>query len=424
MPGFELIGEEELLEITGLFRESGVLFRHGFDKQRRGIFKVREFELAFAKRFGSIDALAVTSGTAALRVALAALGIQPGDEVITQSFTFVATVESLAVTSGTAALRVALAALGIQPGDEVITQSFTFVATVESIIEAGAIPVCTEVDATLNMDPEDLARRISPRTKAIIPVHMLGVPADLERIMEIAVGRGIPVIEDTAWGCGGTLNDRPLGTFGDIGTFSFDFAKTMTTGEGGMLVFRNAEAASRARAWHDHGHENNPTLPRWEDSRSGSGFNYRMNEMQGAVGLAQLKKLDVVVQAQRANRDLLREAVCTLPRVELRAIPRGSHDTADALVFFVADAVTARRCRESLLGAGLGTKILPEAVTWHFAGTWDHMPSLVRAHEGNLATAFPASSALLARSVALPVTVMMDPALPGRVRDALLPALS
>jgi 8-amino-3,8-dideoxy-alpha-D-manno-octulosonate transaminase len=386
MPGFELIGDEELEEITRLFKDSGVLFRHGFDAQRRGLFTVRDFEQAFAARMGSAHALAVTSGTAALRVALAALGIKAGDEII--------------------------------------TQSFTFVATVEAIIEAGAVPVCTEVDHTLNMDARDLEHRISPSTKAIIPVHMLGVPADLGPILEIATRRGIPVIEDTAWGCGGYLNKRPLGTMADIGTFSFDFAKTMTTGEGGMLVFRGAEAASRARAWHDHGHENNPALPRWEDSRSGSGFNYRMNEMQGAVGLAQLRKLDDVVAAQRANRDALQAAVATLPGVELRRMPEGSHDTADALVFFVEDAVAARRCREALLARGLGTKILPEAVTWHFAATWDHMPSLVAAHGGDLASAFPKSSALLSRSVAIPVMVRMDPSVPGRALDALRSVLA
>ena len=99
---------------------------------------------------------------------------------------------------------------------------------------------------------------------------------------------------DTAWGCGGNLNGKSLGTWGEIGTFSFDFAKTMTTGEGGMLVFKNKEVYDRAAAWHDHGHENNPTVPRWEDTRSSSGFNYRMMELQSAVGLAQLRKLPVV----------------------------------------------------------------------------------------------------------------------------------
>lgn len=381
MPGFEVIGREELAQITDLFERSGVLFRHGFDAQRNGVFKVRDFEQAFAARLGVVDALAVTSGTAALRVALAALGI------------------------GT--------------GDEVITQSFTFVATVEAIIEAGAIPICTEIDDTLNMDPADLESRITSRTRAIIPVHMLGIPAHMDRITAIAAKHGIPVIEDTAWGCGGRLGARALGSIGELGTFSFDFAKTMTTGEGGMVVFKDAATAARGRAWHDHGHENNPLLPRWEDSRSGSGFNYRMTEMQGAVGLAQLAKLDSVVDAQRKNKDAIRGRLAGFSSLTFRNRPEGTFETADALVFYVDDNATARRCREALLLAGLGTKILPEAITWHFAGTWDHMPSLVRAHGGDLAAAFPVSSALLARSVALPIIVKMDAAIPDRIGDAL-----
>ena len=116
------------------------------------------------------------------------------------------------------------------------TQCFTFVATVEAIIESKATPVCTEIDDTLNMCPVDLEQRITSRTKAVIAVHMLGVPARLREIKEICRKHNLFLIEDTAWGCGGNLDGIPLGTWGDIGTFSFDFAKTLTTGEGGMLV--------------------------------------------------------------------------------------------------------------------------------------------------------------------------------------------
>jgi 8-amino-3,8-dideoxy-alpha-D-manno-octulosonate transaminase len=385
MPGFELIGHEEFEQVKEVFEKSRVLFRHGFDKQRNGVFKVRDFEEAFAKRMGAPAALAVTSGTAALRVALAALHIGRGDEVI--------------------------------------TQSFTFVATVESIIEAGATPVVTEINKTLNMDPDDLEKRITKRTKAVIVVHMLGVPVQMDKIMQIADRHHLPVIEDTAWGCGGKYRGKPLGTIGALGTFSFDFAKTLTTGEGGMVVGNDQTLMARARAWHDHGHENNPALPRWEDSRSGSGFNYRMMELQGAVGLAQLAKLDEVIKAQRTHKRALQGAIADLDGASFRVIPDGSEETADAMIFFVKDQTTARRCREALLQAGLGTKILPEAITWHFAGTWDHMPSLVAANGGNLARAFPKSKALLDCAVALPIMVQMDPQMPQRVFEALKPVL-
>ncbi|NCZ67395.1 MAG: DegT/DnrJ/EryC1/StrS family aminotransferase [Acidimicrobiia bacterium] len=384
MPGFEVIGAEEQAEIDDVFRRGGVLFRHGFDGIRNGCYKVRDFESAFAEYMGVPHALAVTSGTAALRVALAALDLQPGDEVI--------------------------------------TQAFTFVATAEAIIESRLVPVCCEVDDTLNMDPADLERRITSRTRAVIAVHMLGTPARLREIKAICERHRLVLIEDAAWGCGGSLDNIRLGTWGRMGTFSLDFAKTMTTGEGGMVVFHERADYERAAAWHDHGHENNPMVPRWEDTRSGSGFNYRMTELQGAVGLAQLRKLDDVVRRQRTNRDAIWRAIADLPGVTPRAVPTGSQETADALVFEVPDAEIAREVRSRLLAAGSATKILPEAVTWHFAGTWSHMPELVATH-GDLAVAFPATSARLSRCVSLPVIVKMAENLPATICAAITPVL-
>jgi 8-amino-3,8-dideoxy-alpha-D-manno-octulosonate transaminase len=253
---------------------------------------------------------------------------------------------------------------------------------------------------------------------------MLGTPARLPEISELCRKHGLVLIEDTAWGCGGNLQGKSLGTWGDIGTFSFDFAKTMTTGEGGMVVFKDSATYEKAAAWHDHGHENNPKVPRWEDTRASSGFNFRMMELQGAVGLAQLKKLPIVVAAQRENRDRILDAVRDIPGITPRAVPDGAYETADALVLLVSDKERALRCREQLLAGGLATKILPEAYTWHFAETWSHMPELVNAHGGDLASAFPVSRALLERAVSLPVGVRMDDSVPGRVRTALQKALA
>lgn len=385
MPGYEVIGQEEQDEIIDIFKHGGVLFRHGFDARRQECYKVRDFEQQFAK---------------VMKVPYA-----------------------LGVTSGTAALRVALATLNLQPGDEVITQCFTFVATVEAIIEARATPVCTEVDGTLNMDPIDLQRRITPRTKAVIVVHMLGTPARLSQIQNICEQHNITLIEDTAWGCGGAFQGKALGTVGHIGTYSFDFAKTMTTGEGGMIVFKNHDDYQRAFAWHDHGHDNNPSVPRWEDTRSSSGFNYRMNELQGAVGIAQLRKLPDIVSAQRSNRDKLWCKIKSIPNIVARDVPSGSEETADALVFMVKDKNTALQCRQALLQNNVATKILPEAATWHFAASWTHMPELIASHGGKLNDDFPQSRLILERSVSLPINVNMEESLYGRVYDALYQVL-
>lgn len=385
MPGYEVIGEEEQQQLIDIFKNGGVLFRHGFDNRRNGCYKVKELEKAFA---------------AEMQVPYA-----------------------LAVTSGTAALRVALAALNLKPGDEVITQSFTFVATVEAIIESRAVPVCTEIDSTFNMDPKDLERRITSKTKAVIVVHMLGTPACLREIKAICDAKGIALIEDAAWGCGGFLDGKALGTWGRMGTYSFDFAKTMTTGEGGMVVFNNEEDYKLAAAWHDHGHENNPAVPRWEDTRSGSGFNYRLSELQGAIGIAQLKKLTTIVDAQRKNRQKMFEQIQDIPGVVCRTVPEGSYETADALVFSVANADLALKCRQQLLLKNISTKILPEATTWHFAATWSHMPELVERHGGALEDAFPKSKKILECAVSLPVSVFEHTYKVSDIREAIIAAL-
>jgi 8-amino-3,8-dideoxy-alpha-D-manno-octulosonate transaminase len=388
LPGFELVGQEELAEITDIFdRANGVQFRLGFDQLRNGIFKVELFEKKFAERMRCKHALAVTSGTAALKVALKSIGIGKGDEVI--------------------------------------TQAFTFVATVEAIIECGATPVIAQIDNSLTLDPSSFESLITKKTKAVIPVHMLGVPCDMNSINEISKANSIVVIEDTAWGCGGSLNGYPLGTIGDIGCFSFDYAKAMTTGEGGMIVTNNADIDFSARAYHDHGHENNSTLKRWEDSRHGSGFNYRMTEMQGAFGLAQLRKLDQIIQRQRSLKSNLENALVRTfgNKIGLRPVIKGSVETADAIVFSVKDRKTALSCRSALLDAGLGTKILPEAISWHFAGSWQHIPELLVRHP-NLKDHCAPSEEILARYVALPVSLFPPEDFSEKVCRALSHALN
>lgn len=382
MPGYELIGEDEQKEISEVFKNGGILFRHGFDNARSDCFKVKQFEANFS------DFLNVKN--------------------------------SLAVTSGTAALRVGFAALGIGKGDEVITQSFTFVATVEAIVESGATPICANINDTLNIDPNKIEELITKKTKAIVVVHMLGVPCEIEKVKLICQKHGLYLIEDTAWGCGGSLNNQFLGTWGDIGTFSFDFAKTITTGEGGMLIAQDKNIFEKATAWHDHGHENNPNLPRWEDSRSGTGFNYRMMELQGAVGIAQLKKLKKIIEIQRENSKKIWDNISDIPFITKRREPSFSYSTSDALVFFAENKEQAKKIKIKFLENKINTKILPEAISWHFAGMWEHIPSLQKAHNYKIKDYLRESEELLSRSVSLPIFVNQNKDLGEKIRQVLI----
>ncbi len=334
MPGFEVFGNEEREQILEVC-DTGVLFRYEFGPQRQGIYKVREFEQAFARYTGAGFAQAVTSGTAALKVAMAALGIGPGDEVI--------------------------------------TQCFTFVATWEAIFDTGATPVFTEIDDTLNMDPADLEKKITDRTRAIIPVHMLGAPARIREIVAIGEKHGIPVIEDTAQAAGARLEGRHLGTFGRCGTFSFDPVKTMTTGEGGMIVTDDGDLWRAMSEYHDHGHDHvqNPG-GRGGEGRNFIGFNYRMMELQGAIGLAQLAKLDAIVAAQRENKALLREAAARIPGVRFRTILDQEGDSATFLAFMLPDRERAAAVNAILRDHGAGAINFGEN-TWHFYPRWEHL---------------------------------------------------
>ncbi|MDH3347257.1 MAG: DegT/DnrJ/EryC1/StrS family aminotransferase [Desulfobulbaceae bacterium] len=334
MPGFEVFGEEEKQQIQDVL-DTGVLFRYEFGEQRKGVYKVKEFEEAFAQYTGSPHAQAVTSGTAALKVALTALGVGGGDEVI--------------------------------------TQGFTFVATWEAIFDVGAIPVFTEVDTTLNMDPADLEKKITSKTKAIIPVHMLGAPARIEEIKAIADKHGIPIVEDTAQAPGARINGKHVGSFGACGTFSFDSVKTITTGEGGMVITNDPQLWRNMSEYHDHGHDHavNPG-GRGGEGRSFIGFNFRMMELQGAMGLAQLAKLDDIVASQQANKAVLKKAAAAIPGVSFREILDEKGDSATFLAFMLENKERAAAVNEILRENGAGAINFAEN-TWHFYPQWEHL---------------------------------------------------
>ncbi|MFZ5764990.1 MAG: DegT/DnrJ/EryC1/StrS family aminotransferase [Thermodesulfobacteriota bacterium] len=394
MPGFEVFGEEEKREIMEVL-DTGVLFRYEFPQQRKGIYKVRAFEERFAAYCGVKHAQAVTSGTAALKVALAALGIGPDDEVI--------------------------------------TQCFTFVATWEAIFDVGAVPIFAEVDDTLNMDPRDLEKKITPRTRCIIPVHMLGAPARIREIKAIADKHGIPVLEDTAQAAGATLEGKRLGSFGVCGTFSFDPVKTMTTGEGGMIITDDEKLWRNMSEYHDHGHDHVPNPgARGGEGRGFIGFNYRMMELQGAIGLAQLAKLDDMISRQRKNKAALQEGIAQIPGVTFRTILDEEGDSATFIGFFLPDAERARAVNRVLVDNGAGA-IAFGANTWHFYPKWEHLlagATLARSGwpfngpDGKRRVvydkeALPASAALMDRLLVYQVPVLLTDERLAQMRAAL-----
>jgi 8-amino-3,8-dideoxy-alpha-D-manno-octulosonate transaminase len=306
----------------------------------------------------------------------------------------------------------------VKPNDEVITQAFTFVATVEAITEVGAIPVIAEINGTLNMDPVDLEKKITKKTKLIIPVHMLGAPCQMDEIMKIARHYRLRVMEDAAQALGAEYKGRKLGTIADTGAFSFDFGKALTTGEGGMILTNNAKIYKTARALHDHGHDYNPSLPRGEDTRSISGFNYRLTELQGAVGLAQLKKLDYILGQQRKNKKKIKDSISDL-NLQFRNIVDDG-ETGDTLVFFLEDSKAAKYFENRLRENGLGTKNLPDALSWHFTGMWKHIFYQYKKFKGkNLVKIWQESYSILSRAIAIPIFVNMDKARIERIVDAI-----
>lgn len=369
MPGFEVFGEDERKAINDLFdANGGILFAHGFDAMRKGIYRVREFEKAFASRMSVPYAQAVSSGSAAVKVGLVASGVSAGDEVI--------------------------------------VPAFTFIATIEAVLEVGAVPVIVDVDDTLNISSSAFEGAITSKTRAVVPVHMLGAPADMDQILKIAARHNIKVMEDNAQGCGGSYKGQLLGTMGCAGSFSLDAGKTIMTGEGGMVVTRDEAIYMRSRAFHDHGHEYSTTIGRGQEGALMVGFNYRMTELQGAIGLVQLKKLDMILGAQRENKRKLKSLLVDLP-VVFRRILDEEGELADAIVFFLESKDLATKFAQRMGQAGLGTKNLPDAMNWHFAGRWEHMRDRLPASPEPWQARWRKSADLLERAIALPVMVKM-----------------
>lgn len=369
MPGYELFGAEERKEVNDVL-ETGILMRYGFDGPRKGIWKARELENAICSYFGSKHAQLLSSGTAALSTALAALGIGAGDEVI--------------------------------------MPTFTFVASFEAVLSVGAVPVLTDVDESLTLDPAAVERAITPKTKAIMPVHMCGSMGYLDELKAICEQHNLFLVEDACQAIGGTYKGKHLGTIGHVGAFSFDFVKIMTCGEGGAVITNDAEVAARCDQYGDHGHDHFGR-DRGADLHPFLGYNYRISELHAAVGLAQIRKLDHFLELQKRNHSIIYNCLKDIPGISFRIIPDPAGDTGSFLSFFLPNESLARETAAELTAAGLAGNPYWYDNNWHYIRKWEHLKNasfMSRLHEQHKKDvmhyanqAFAASDAVISRCV-------------------------
>lgn len=261
---------------------------------------------------------------------------------------------ALAINSGTGALMAAMSALGIGPGCEVIVPAFLWVATVAAVVQQNAIPVLCEVDDSLTLDPVDLERKITPRTKLIVPIHMAGAPCNLEAIQAIAQRHGIAVLEDCAQCNGGTFRGQPVGTFGQIGIFSLQLNKNMTCGEGGLLITRDPQLFERAFSVHDMGMVRvNGRLATPEPHAIGWGAGRRMSELAGALAAVQIQKLPKIVAAMRGSKQRIKAMLEGTPGLTFRRQHGAAGDTGVFLIFFLPSEAHAAEAVQRMKAGGL-----------------------------------------------------------------------
>ncbi|WP_298344314.1 DegT/DnrJ/EryC1/StrS family aminotransferase [uncultured Algibacter sp.] len=336
MPGFELFGDLERKEVNDVL-DNGVLMRYGFDGMRKGHWKAKELESELQNTFQSKHVQLVSSGTAAVSVALAAAGVGAGDEVI--------------------------------------MPTFTFVASFEAIMMLGAIPVLVDIDDTLCLNPEAVEKAITPKTKAIMVVQMCGSMADMGALKTIATEHNLILVEDACQAIGGTYKGKPLGSIGDLGCFSFDFVKTITCGEGGAVVTNNKDYYINADHYSDHGHDHIGN-DRGAESHPFLGYNFRISELHAAVGLAQVKRLPEFLEIQKRNFNILREALSQIPEVTFRTVPEGGEESCAFLNFSLPDLEIATKVSEAFKTNGIDVCWNYYNNSWHYIRKWEHLKDL------------------------------------------------
>jgi dTDP-4-amino-4,6-dideoxygalactose transaminase len=314
-PGVHHMGEEEIAAAARVLQSRSLFRYYGIDLQN----EVEKFEQEFSEFVGANYALAVSSGTMALSTALSALGVGPGQEVI--------------------------------------IPAYMWVSVVGAVINQGAIPVLADIDDTFCMNPEDVKRKITTKTKGILMVHMSGAPGNVLAIREIALTHGLFLLEDCAQCVGGSIQGKRVGTFGDMGIYSFQMNKNMTSGEGGCIVTNDQRLYQRAFACHDMGYPrdeigrlkfDDPDLCLW-------GKGCRLDELRAAVLRVQLQKLPRIIGSMNQSKYRIREALSGMSGVQLRQIQDPAGDTGCFLISTYPDATTAIRVNQQLKDLGIVT---------------------------------------------------------------------
>jgi 8-amino-3,8-dideoxy-alpha-D-manno-octulosonate transaminase len=338
MPGYELWSDKERKEVNDVL-ETGILMRYGFDGPRKDIWKSKELEAAISETFGCKYAQLTSSGTSALTTAMSALGIGYGDEVI--------------------------------------TPSFTFVASFEAVLSVGAVPVLVDVDDTLTLNPDAVRKAITPNTKAIMPVHMCGSMADLDALLAICKEHNLILLEDACQSIGGTYKGKHLGSIGHAGTFSFDFVKTMTCAEGGVVMTNSEDVYIKSDGYTDHGHDHKGA-DRGADLHPFIGYNYRISELHAAVGLAQIKRLPEFLALQKKNHTQLINILKQVPEISFRRIPDPAGDSCSFISWFLPTEEITKAVVAELKAQGiLAGNFYWFDNNWHYIRKWDHLKNSV-----------------------------------------------
>ena len=360
-PGAFLYGKEEENAALEVLR-NGYLFRYGSENDPGFMHKTYSLEKEFASYCGVNHALATSSGTVSLLASVLALGLKPGDEII--------------------------------------VPAYTFVASYSSCIFAGVVPVLAEIDESLTLDPLDIERRITPRTKAIMPVHMLGNMCNMDAIMKIARKHNLLVLEDCCQALGASYKGKNAGTFGNMGAFSLNFFKTINTGDGGLVITNDDKLYETAFAIHDQGHK--PMRHGVEvGARSILGLNFRMNELTAAVALAQFQKLQYIINTLQEKRKLLKKLIGNIEGVRFRTLNDSEGDCATLCTVIFDSREQAVRVTKAL-----GSKTIDHS-GWHVYSNMEHVLNyLKQAGQPHTKGSYPKTDDILSRSMNISVGVV------------------